>query len=610
MTTITDIITFYPRLELELSQLKNRYYSLNERVEELNEENKKLKNELAETSQQSPMLTPMLTDNNDLSLNSDANGELQYDYSDMNFSFNNNNNNNNIETSLVPLSNSNTLTGFQNIQQPQWPSIEYNNYMDLENRNRSLEMENNKLKEEILDSERIYEDVIEKNNKLQTTLNNTKRKNDNLKTDVENLSKKYEEDQEKIVELQNMIESLHNENTTVQQERTNQLLALENVKNGIDINFTELQQNYQNLSQDLENSKINLQKIVEFLTNQLSINNYVDANDFINKIDSIFRGNRNLLAKNNETIENQRIRILTLESNTVEKSIYEQLINVLRNKLGLRSFISVDDFMEQLNNVIEQNSILIENKDKTILDLRNKIYNLEMSSGEKEQKIQNIINKIANGIQTQISEIDNEIKSYNNIDQGFKDKPLKLEEIVNTENYTITEEFNPAFIPFLRELSKYFYMDTNRTDFEDINNINIFLYHAYLVTIKKLFEMFPKNYISGYIDYVFLECKLASETPNRILQLPKLIIPQTFQTNSLYYLMNRYNSKIYQPDRVLDFGNFVFNFLKPEFRPDETKALNLFQPDVGKRYNSILIYSDATIDILQKLKNKLQNTKK
>lgn len=589
MATITDTIEKYPKLEVDFAQLKNRYYNIME-------ENEKLKSQL---------LNQIQTDNTncDSSLNSEATTELQYDYSDVSgFPFQDNNR-------LTVPNNNNFLMDFQETER-EWPSIGYRNYQELESNNRILNEEANKLKEEVKESERIYYEVMEQNKQLQTALNVTKLKNDNLNIDINKLTQSYEESQNKIIELDNILEMTYVENLQSNQIASNELLALENVKKDVTGNLELFQDKYNNLMSVQKNTEENLEKIVEFLRDRFSINNFINADDFISKIDSILKGNRNILNKNDQTIENLRFRVETLESNTVEKSIYEQLVNVLRDKFGLRSFVSVDDFIGQLNNIIDQNTKQLDNKDMIIEDLRIQINDLEMTTEEKDRKIQNIINKLANGFNTQIKNIDTEIDIYNNVESGFKSNPLKMDDFSKTYDYYVSPNIQIEYIPMLREISRHLHSRKDITDFDEIDKIDVNLYHSYMILISKLIELFSKEYISSYLDYIYKQCIIASESTTRILQLPKLILPQTFQINSLYYLMNRYNAKIYQPDRVLDFGDFLNNFLKPEFRPDETQALNLFQPGIGKRYNSILIYSEETIDILQNLKNKLRIERK
>lgn len=123
--------------------------------------------------------------------------------------------------------------------------------------------------------------------------------------------------------------------------------------------------------------------------------------------------------------------------------------------------------------------------------------------------------------------------------------------------------------------------------------------------LTRLIDFFSKHVLREYIKYLGDVIKVAMENNATTFSVVNLGMPQMFQTNSMYFLMNRYNSKLYQPDRVVDFSNFVFDLMRPNFRKNTTKALNLFQPEIGKRYNSILIYSEDTMKNLSRLRDTL-----
>ena len=591
MATITATINDYPELVIKLANIQNRYYDLEEKYLNLQ---RTIEN-IGPTAQ---------TDNTDLSIISDANGgaELQYDSDFLSVGINN---------SLMITDPIDTLLGYQD-QDPiqEWPSFDTRiTIAELQDRNRQLETEGEKMRQYITDAEGSYEEVVQENKDLLQSLNETKRINDRLRADIENVSAAYEDNILRLDEMQATMEKSEEEKMIMTRARNQEMLLLEGTKQETDNNLSALERNYELVSQQNQDLQSEFEKIVSYLQTQMAINTYMDADSFLSKVDSVLRSSQNVLTKYEQVNDSLRAQIENLESSTVEKSLYENLVQILQERLGIRSYVSVDDLLFQLKNAIEKSIGSSASKDRLIAEMQEYISDLEMNTEEKDKKIQKIIDKLVTSTSTELKNIDTEIAMYQNVDDMFKSNPLNIDDFVTTYDYPVTNQINLEYIPFLKYISRRLNAETHGdiSDFDDINNINPYTYHAYIVVILKLMELFSKKYISSYLDYVYQECEKASRTPTQILQLPKLVLPQTFQINSLYYLMNRYNSKIYQPDRVVDFGDFLFNFLKPEFRPDETQALNLFQPGIGKRYNSILIYSEETIKLLQDLKNKLNS---
>ncbi|WBR61428.1 chromosome segregation ATPase [Drosophila suzukii associated hytrosavirus 1] len=297
-----------------------------------------------------------------------------------------------------------------------------------------------------------------------------------------------------------------------------------------------------------------------------------------------------------------------LEQHQILTEEKKHILTFLIQQFNLRS-TSIDDIMSQLQRIIMENNQMLSNYELELSALRSTVEGLEMSTGEKERRVRKTIETLNNSIISELDNIDVELEMYNATDDKFNSNPLKLEEFVNVDNYNVASPIQRQYLPLLELISVTINEDMGEyvNDFEgeeQKNNIN--LYHAYMIFLVKLLSIFSKKYMRNYLESIYNMCIKASETPEKIVKVPRLVMPQSFQTNSLYFLMNRYNSKAYDPDRVLDFGDFLFNFVKPEFRPDTTKALNLFQPGIGKRYNSILIYTPETMKNLRQLRDNLE----
>lgn len=316
--------------------------------------------------------------------------------------------------------------------------------------------------------------------------------------------------------------------------------------------------------------------------------------------------------QNNEKLESAEKLLETMSFD------YEQLkteYDVGRNDMEeLKLFLSRQFFFDYsktnttdgiINNIKNFLSTTKSRYDNEINALQNTIETLKMTTEEKERKVGQTIEMFNKRISTELDKIDTELEMYKDYDDGYNINPLKLEEFVKVYDYDIKGNVYQEYIPFFRFISKIVNDNNDDDDFDNVDFDKQLLYHTYMLVMMKFLQIYSKKYIRNYIDDIYIKCKEASESGEQIIKLPSLVLPQTFQTNSLYYLMNRYNTKCYQPDRVLDFGDFLYNFVKPEFRPDTTKALNLFQPGIGKRYNSILIYSDETMKDLRKLRNNL-----
>lgn len=282
-----------------------------------------------------------------------------------------------------------------------------------------------------------------------------------------------------------------------------------------------------------------------------------------------------------------------------------RLVEFLTQQFRLPNALTVDDLITQLDQLIQENNETLLNYESELSSMRARIEHLELSTEEKERRVRDTIETLDSRISGEIDNINVELELYNDTNDKYNSNPLELHEFVYLEEYSMDESnIRPEFIPFLGFVSS---LVNNVNDFElDENNKNKSnLYHTYMILLYKLLGIYSKKYIRNYLELVYKECVRVSQNNEQSVKLPRLVLPQTFQTNSLYFLMNRYNSKAYEPDRVFDFGDFLFNFVKPEFREDTTKALNLFQAGIGKRYNSILIYTPETMNKLRELRDNL-----
>lgn len=310
---------------------------------------------------------------------------------------------------------------------------------------------------------------------------------------------------------------------------------------------------------------------------------------------NVIKANYNKLMADHEIVISQR----------------EKLVEFLYKIFNFTTKLSIDDMLEKINLQLSKvdNSLRQLTQENYNLKSRNNI--LEKTSVEKENKLINMIETIDKNIQREINNIDTELTLYNN-DNDDDNNDNNYKKLLTTPlDYNINEPINEDYIPLLERISIEINKDVVGNDFktEEAKNpdVRTALYHTYMIFIIKLTTSYSKNYIRKYLSYIYNEYFKKINTEQNVLEIPHLIQPQTLQINSLYYLMNRYNSKSYQPDRVYDFGDFIFQLLRTEFRTDTTQALNLFQPNIGKRYNSILLYTPETMEKLSNFKTTLEN---
>lgn len=260
----------------------------------------------------------------------------------------------------------------------------------------------------------------------------------------------------------------------------------------------------------------------------------------------------------------------------------------------------IDDIQNKLTRIYRMETEL--------QNVRSENMDLELSIQNSESYVTDLITKLDRNMSTQLQLINSDLQTHESEEQFYKDNPSIFEDMIPVTEYTFLP-IDERYKPFLNYISLLIHQN-NPNPQTIYNNDDELMSHTYMILIYKLLGIYSLNYIRDYISYVYSKCAdiQQQKRPNEpsVILLSELPLPQTFQTNSLYYLLNRYNSKAYNPDRVIDFGNTLAGLFRPEFRVDTTQALNLFQPNIGKRYNNILIYTPETIEILQKLRETLQ----
>lgn len=294
----------------------------------------------------------------------------------------------------------------------------------------------------------------------------------------------------------------------------------------------------------------------------------------------------------------------TAQQQEYENNI-EKFIDFLQTKFDISRGDSFDTIRYTITYALDESAARTQEYVQEVARLQQTINTLQSSTSDKEKQLFDMIEILNRNISSELANIDTELVMYGGGDDGadgnFDMNPLDPTNFLRIETAIAVDTYTPDFLPFLRFITEQ--LDLN-DDFSP-DNVDVLMFQSYVFFILQLLGIYSRTYIRQYINGIYREYKRALATPDKLLRLPALVLPQTLHTNSLYYLMNRYNTKAYQPDRVLDFGDFIFNFLKPQFRPDTTLALNLFQANIGQRYNSILIYSPETIDKLLQLQKTL-----
>lgn len=291
--------------------------------------------------------------------------------------------------------------------------------------------------------------------------------------------------------------------------------------------------------------------------------------------------------------------------NNSDKTIenIQQVINHIINLFQLGDLTDVVDVMSAVESKIKELHTTINDNEMELNRLRRLNATLEGDTADQEKHLFNLIKDVDNNLTSQLENIDTEIALYGTIDDVVDIDRINISNYLRIDTLELNNIYDKDYLPFLRLISEKLGND----DFDDDTKIDNAKYYSYIFLIQQILSVYSLNYIRGYLECIYKECQKVLQTSDKIIQIPALTLPQTLQTNSLYFLQNRYNTKAYDPDHVVDFGDFLFNFVKPEFQPNTTLALNLFQPNIGRRYNSILIYTDDTMKKLQQLRDKLSN---
>ena len=392
-------------------------------------------------------------------------------------------------------------------------------------------------------------------------------------------------------ELNIQLRNITDEKTTVEYESKNiyeQLTTCSTMLN--ELNSQRIQENDELISQmkSLSDEKRQLEADINAKDNNL-IDMMTQYNDAI-KINQQWALDYEMLQSEYETNKDENY---LLRSNI-------QKLQQMFNSPNTEPDLLINDIQNKLTK--------INRMETELQNVRSENMDLEISIQNSESYVTNLIAKLDRNMSAQLQLINTDLQTHELEEQFYKDNPLIFEDMIPMTEYTFLP-INETYKPFLNYISLLIHQNNPNTK-TIYNNDDELMSHTYMILIYKLLGIYSSNYIRDYISYVYSKCqdiqqKERTNEPSVIL-LSELPLPQTFQTNSLYYLLNRYNSKAYNPDRVIDFGNTLAGLFRPEFRVDTTQALNLFQPNIGKRYNNILIYTPETIEILQKLRETLQ----
>lgn len=288
----------------------------------------------------------------------------------------------------------------------------------------------------------------------------------------------------------------------------------------------------------------------------------------------------------------------------------QQLIAFLKEQFEIPSEVSaIQDVIQEAGNKANLIRQKLQEQERMLRMLTSDVSELQSSSIAKEEYLLQLIENINKRLTAELELIDTEIAMYNQSDDNFKMNPLVQTDFSPVRSHELNPNIPQEFLPFLSVASGLLVQQNDFPPNFLENPDAVYIYHAYMIFISKLFNIYSPVYVRSYIQTLVEKCRRAMQAQEQYISLPGLVLPQTFTTNSLHFLMNRYNSKVYEPDRVFDFSEFLYNFLKPEFQADKTKALNLFQSGIGKRYNSIFIYSQDTMKRLKDLRDSLASLK-
>ena len=316
-----------------------------------------------------------------------------------------------------------------------------NSKLNFDNKNleNKIKMQNNEKKNEIDIIELLHKKKIENLEKNILNLNNTINEmiNENKKQPKEfNYAKLQNDIYKNISELEEKIRKYDNDNFNLKKE--NQKLKNENEELKIIINGKEniinkLQLNINKIENDFKMKLSELNLTIKAQNNNNKMNE-INNNDINNNVNNNFNNNMNNNNMNNENMENlinEQKRLI--EENEILKNNYEQMTLGINeaNELFLNK-------QKEYENIINyQNEKLKEYKYKISL-LKIKINELhsEVDALQKNNQIRNVNNFYPNNNDNLLSTIE---RDQNSIDLNFTPEQIKL---INTYNSPINNPRN------------------------------------------------------------------------------------------------------------------------------------------------------------------------
>ena len=316
-----------------------------------------------------------------------------------------------------------------------------NSKLNFDNKNleNKIKMQNNEKKNEIDIIELLHKKKIENLEKNILNLNNTINEmiNENKKQPKEfNYAKLQNDIYKNISELEEKIRKYDNDNFNLKKE--NQKLKNENeelkiIINGKDNIINKLQLNINKIENDFKMKLSELNLTIKAQNNNNKMNE-INNNDINNNVNNNFNNNMNNNNMNNENMENlinEQKRLI--EENEILKNNYEQMTLGINeaNELFLNK-------QKEYENIINyQNEKLKEYKYKISL-LKIKINELhsEVDALQKNNQIRNVNNFYPNNNDNLLSTIE---RDQNSIDLNFTPEQIKL---INTYNSPINNPRN------------------------------------------------------------------------------------------------------------------------------------------------------------------------
>ena len=514
-----DILTEYTSLKLENEKIKKQlvmqqilYTDMKNEIQNLKQDNSKLKSSLEKTSKDNKNLTKIkeeISNNYNILLNESneiKNTLLKYEEEFTNCQ-KNNNDYIRLKTENFELNNNfekqkNILNNLQNdLNKINQTNIELNKY------NEKLVKENQQLKRELFHKKNELENV---NNKINTNLNDIKENNDLLTKEKDNLImnlKNIEEKNNQLSEIKENqkieIESLNKIIKNKNDEILKYLKEIDNLKNNNSFNAF-------NINNEKISSDINLDLIINNVQNELN-----EKNKLI------------------EDLKSQNIKLIK-ENEFKENTINEYMLKENSNKKELININNEDrkykDQIEKLNTYIKQKELEIfsfKNNEKSY----NKIIDLSY------QSIKQFISKLKN-----YEDYKEEEDVYINIDMNNKN---------NTDN-------NNLFIRPLKEFA-------NKISEENINNSNNYYNGNSIPLIEKIKK------INIFTNIIPFEINVLYNKIKNLQQENKVLLNIKNKSNNV----NNYNENI-SIDNISQNNNKSFLELNNENKFDIFNNINKY----------------------------------